>query len=263
MAGGFKGWKEKIDVSKNDCDRVWEVLAGDKSVWQNDIKDNCATARKVFLSVYDNQGFSIVTSDEFDKVNPTHTVAAGVTDKLNKTITLREFAAHTNLTYMSSALHELVHWLEFPAQQGGLSPSAGFLGSGLQEGLVQVITEDILRAQGMPVDVDNRMSRDQSDLYVYTDRANFVRQLVDKLGYKPFAQALFKGQFCVLWDAMLAKWNLSKSEVQQLSGFFAGKQGVPEAQKRLAAWEASAGGKTYTVDPSVCKVIKDLQAKKR
>jgi hypothetical protein len=83
--------------------------------------------------------------------------AAGVTDKIHSRIIMKEWGASRD-SYLLAVLHECVHLISDPATGGTkYSTAHSYLGSGLLEGLVEAITEDILADQRIPLPRDPGM----------------------------------------------------------------------------------------------------------
>lgn len=104
-------------------------------------------------------------------------------------------------TYLSAALHECVHLVSHPATQGvEHSTALAPLGFGLLEGLVEVVTEDIL--------LDQKISLAGGKLRGHQQRVPVVRELLKTMSIVPFARTLFQGddaQLTALMEAIYSR----------------------------------------------------------
>jgi hypothetical protein len=191
-------------VHEHEFKNVLEVLEG-PSRWRDYIRPNLAIARAKISS----KTFKIVSRGKFDEVlaglgNPVPD-AAGVTNKLAGEITMKEWGDDSSKTYLLAALHECVHWVSHPAEQGKPHSTAfATLGSGLLEGVVECVTEDILNAQGLT------LPSDRSGMRGYTEGiAAIAREFLDHSSVPFYARALFQGN----GDQLTAVYNFIYSEV--------------------------------------------------
>jgi hypothetical protein len=110
----------------------------------------------------------------------------GFTDKQTGEITMLEWGPNTGFTFLSAALHETVHLVSHPAQQGSANSTAyGFLGQGFLEGIVECVTIDVLR--------DQRIALAKSELRGHQDRLRVAVQLLSTLSIPLMARVLFEG----------------------------------------------------------------------
>ncbi len=209
VMSNFYAADQKVGDSKTDSDEVWEVMKGTGSRWEPFIKNNYQTARDAFLSKYKKHGFTIVSAAKFDHDYADEKEAAGITLKENSSIVLREDAYNSNATSLIVALHELVHWVSHPAGQGHETTSIVLLGHALNEGLTEVVVEDILEKQGIR----------KTQWEIYTDRVAIIRKMMETLGFELFGKALFYGHWSELRDAMVRVWALRTDELKQLWTF--------------------------------------------
>lgn len=184
MSKTFKTGDDRVSDYEDDFKDVAALVAGE-SRWRQYIGKNIEVANGSIKTHI----FKIVSSSEFEKLGQ-DSEAAGITYKQSGTITLVEyFGVNSRAAFLVAALHEFVHLVSHPAKQGVSQSSAkGFLGEGLHEGLVQVVTEDILAAQKIA----------PSKHKEYEARSAIVRKLLDTTDIKPFGNALFQGQIADL-----------------------------------------------------------------
>ena len=197
------GWADqKLRDSKSDSDAVWEVMRGTGSRWEPFIKNNWDAARKVFLKKYQDSGFTIVSPEQFDG----DAEASGITHKDKATIELKEVGYHSGNTSLILALHELVHWVSHPPDQGKDVTAGILLHHGLIEGLTQIVTEDILAAQKIR----------KSEQEIYVERVAIVNKMMDRFGFELFGKALFVGHYSELRDAFASDWGLETKTLAKL-----------------------------------------------
>jgi hypothetical protein len=230
---------DEISDSKKDADAVWEILKSDTSRWSSYITTNFPKAHDAFLKAYPKKGFAIEGPRKFDedfKAVPHVADVYGITEKDKDAITLKEDGVRSSTTRMVFALHELVHWLADPSDQGRHSTSLILLHEGLNEGLTHVVVEDVLDSQQIK----------RTTLTVYDKRTVVIRAMMKSLGFEPFALTLFKGQYCVLRDAMLNVWNVHAIADLQKLWTFADNNQSDDALKLIKDWDdaAKARGKT-------------------
>jgi len=230
MANQFVAADDRIDDSKKDADEVWDVLKSDTSRWSPYITANFDTARKAFLKQYPNSGFTVDGPKKFNAAFKTlnHVEDVyGITEKENNAITLKEDGNRSGETRMVFALHELVHWLAAPADQGHRTTALLLLHEGLNEGLTHVVVEDVLDKQQIK----------QTTLTVYDKRTAIVRAMIKSLGFEPFALTLFNGQYCVLQDAMRTVWNVGSQVDLQTLWAFANSDQLDPALQLINDWD--------------------------
>lgn len=186
MGTKFKSAAERVSVFEEDFEGVCEVLAG-PSRWKEFISPNIAPAIKKFPG----RSFRIVSAEEFGRyaLEPDD---MGFTDKIKGEVVFKEIFKDSAATVMNSALHEMVHWVSHPAEQGKQVTVMIFLGRGLMEGLTQVVTEDIVQDQGIA----------PYSKAVYTERVAIVRKLMEQIPLRAFGEALFQGHVQKLQPAL-------------------------------------------------------------
>jgi hypothetical protein len=169
-------------VHESDFSDVLDVLAG-RSPWQDYIRKNLDVAKKAGKGT-----FRVLDGEKFHDATSFGTQTPGVTDKRTGDITMQQWGRPQH-TYLLAALHECVHWVSAPAAQGatnGQSTAHGSLGDGLLEGLVEVVTDDILGTQkiGLP----------SSGMLGHQERVPIVRRLMETTSVDFFARPLFCGE---------------------------------------------------------------------
>jgi hypothetical protein len=149
---GFFGDSRSAEerIREGDFGAVLKVLAG-PSRWQQFISPNLAIARRHLPA----RPFRIVKYREFQDTmqalgnEGSTSRIPGVTDKRTGTITMQEwFGENSGATFLGAALHETVHMVSAPPEQGRRT-SIGYsiFGEGLSEGLTECVTIDILNRQ--------------------------------------------------------------------------------------------------------------------
>ena len=139
-------------VSLHDFEKVIEVLVG-PSRWQDHIVANLPKARansgKPLFQILNSKEYEKILSEQ-DKKDASH--LAGITKKKDGKIYMQDFIGQNKgAARLGHVLHEAVHWVSDPAGKSanGNSTARLMLGTGLFEGLVEAVTEDILQAQGI------------------------------------------------------------------------------------------------------------------
>jgi hypothetical protein len=179
MGRKFSSGSESVRQVEDDFIGVCEVLAG-RSRWQKFIGPNIGPA----IKKYPGRTFTIDSALTFTQKN-FDPVTKGYVDKVKGEMKFLELFDHSAYTYMIYTLHEMVHWVSHPPEQGAKITAWGALGGdGLTEGLTQVVTEDILD--------DQSVSLGQTG--IYSERAAIVRKLIARFGVQPFGEALFGGR---------------------------------------------------------------------
>lgn len=168
-----------------------EVLAllDAPSPWREYIRPNLATVRSKMSS----DTFQVVSSAKFDEVmtglGGTNSGAIGVTDKQTGRITMKEWGPNSERTYLLAALHECVHLVSHPAEQGKPHSTAWMhLGSGLLEGMVECVTEDILAAQRLALP-----SADSGMLGYQDGKSAIAREFLTNASVPFYGRVLFNG----------------------------------------------------------------------
>jgi hypothetical protein len=203
---GFSSGDDR--VYEGDFGRVLDVLAS-PSPWQEFILDNLKVARK-------KASFHVKKIADFDNVmnrlgyTQSNSRIPGVTDKNTGAITMQEWGLNTDSTLLLWALHEAVHLVSHPPEQGSPHSTAfafQSLGEGLCEGLVEMVAEDILtapsQALGLPKD-KNKLGHHRRLAIMRAlcgDMDGAVRPeqqertaLLPRTSYTFWARALFKGE---------------------------------------------------------------------
>src|SRR5262249_25850429 len=182
-------------VHESDFSDVLDVLAG-RSPWSDYIGPNLKAARKAKKGT-----FKVLDVNAFNTATGHGTNTPGVTDKKTGDIVMQQWGRPQH-TYLLAALHESVHWVSAPATQGagnGLSTAHGLLGDGLLEGLVEVVTEDILGKQkiGLP----------SGGMLGHQDRVPIVRCLISATSVDFFARPLFLGELTQFANGMISTFS--------------------------------------------------------
>jgi len=182
-------------VHESDFSDVLDVLAG-RSPWRDYLRKNLDVARKARKG-----SFRVVDVNKFHSETGYGTQTPGVTNKRSGDIVMQQWG-RPQYTYLLAALHECVHWVSAPAEQGatnGLSTAHGVMGDGLLEGLVEVITEDILGEQkiGLP----------KADLRGHQERVPIVRRLMETTSVDFFARPLFLGELTQFVQVMNSAYS--------------------------------------------------------
>ena len=185
----FSGFTSAEDpVLEPGFNSVLKVLAG-PSPWQEYILPNLAITKKKLPA----KPFSIVKlreySDLMDKLGlkDIDRNIPGFTDKQRGTITMVEWGLNTKTTFLSAALHEAVHLVSHPPQQGAAHSTAwDILGQGLLEGMVECVTLDILLAQ--------RIALAKASMRGHQQRLKVAVTLLRTLSIPFMARVLFGGQ---------------------------------------------------------------------
>ena len=186
---GFSGFKSAEEtVLEPGFNSVLKVLAG-PSPWQEYILPNLAIIKKKLPA----KPFSIVTLREYSDlldnrgINGTDRNIPGFTDKQTGTITMVEWGPNTKSTFLGAALHEAVHLVSHPPQQGAANSTAwDILGQGLLEGMVECVTLDILLAQ--------RIALAKPSMRGHQQRLKVAVTLLRTLSIPFMARVLFGGQ---------------------------------------------------------------------
>jgi hypothetical protein len=230
------------DVLSADFEDVLKVLGG-PSRWHRYLSHNLDIVRRN-LSAYT---FTVERSEVFidhaknllGMKNKALVDVQGVTDKKTGTILLKEHTFRSAAAYLLGAVHECVHLLEHPVHPHVLDHSFALLrlGFGLHEGIVEVITEDILNDQGIKKPVHDHMQGHEGP-------AQIARRLIWDFGsIEPLADLLFKGQPALY----LAGMKYFYGDFNQWSKFSlpADKADDPKAQEQarqllnsLRSWRA-------------------------
>jgi hypothetical protein len=186
---GFRSGEDRI--YEDGFEAVLAVLSG-SSRWQEYIVENLRVARRNLP----RRHFRIVSSKDFAQTmkalgnggDIAH--IPGVTDKRAGVITMQEFfGVNSRATYLGAALHEAVHLVSHPAGRGRNHHSTAFniLGEGLLEGLVELITREILSAQSIALAKPEKLGHES--------RVPVARELLRNLSVPLLGRVLFAGDF--------------------------------------------------------------------
>jgi hypothetical protein len=201
MGRKFSSGSEAVRQVEDDFTAVCQVMAG-RSRWQKFISPNIATA----IKKYPGRTFSIDSALVFTQQN-FDPITKGYTDKVKGEMKFLELFEHSAYTYMIFPLHEMVHWVSHPPEQGAKITVWGALGGdGLGEGLTQVVTEDILN--------DQNISLGQAG--IYSERVAIVRKLIERFDVQPFGEALFGGRYQAL-KPVLDTYGLGFNQIRTLA----------------------------------------------
>ena len=227
MSRKFKSAAEQISVYEDDFKDVCAVLAG-PSKWLEFFRDNIPIAIKAMPS----HKFQFLSTKDFEREGRPSTL--GTTDKLTGEIKLLDISSNNSgFAAMGAALHELVHLVSHPPQQGKRITVFEALGEGLMEGLTHVITEDILMQQGITPFSE----------HLYGDRVKIVRKLIEVLqpnSVRMFGKALFLGNLGEI--TMLAQFLGSNAfrEVKNLATMHNSRKAIEIIDNSV---KASAAGR--------------------
>ncbi len=188
---GFKSAEDRID--DDSFDAVWAVLTGDSS-WKEFIGPAAEACKKNMAK----RPFRVVPpadyAPELAKLDKTATPndTPGVTDKKNGIAWVQGyFGTKSREGMLGHGLHELVHLISHKPGVSGEDSSVAVrqLAAGLLEGLVELITTDILTTQGIKL-ADPKKRGHQK-------RVPVVEELINVYGIGPsiLGPVLFKGEY--------------------------------------------------------------------
>ena len=131
-------------------------------------------------------------------------MVGGTIDRWTRTVYVMQAPGLREATRLEYAIHEFVHLFAHPhatTEQQCPPPCVGTFqrafGFGFGEGLTQVITEDIMEAQGIS------RYRDRP----YEDFVTVVREVIKVFGRDAMARAYFFGDVAALRTTMEARWG--------------------------------------------------------
>jgi hypothetical protein len=211
-------------VGRDDFEKVIEVLVG-PSRWQDPIVANLPKARansgKPLFQIKNSKDYQKELSEE-DKKDASH--LAGITKKKEGRIVMQDFfGQNKGAASLGHVLHEAVHWVSDPAGKSGTGHSTArvMLGTGLFEGLVEAVTEDILQTQGIALaSPDKRGHRERVAMFRYLCRIMENRnQPRDPVAF--FGSILFHGDLThanVLQEMIWTFSDLEWLRIRQLAG---------------------------------------------
>lgn len=183
---GYSSGADPVNVG--DISDVLKVLEGGSSRWREYIVPNLKIAKS------SPRSFQVLSVSKFKSKTSYGTDIPGVTYKQTGDIIMQQWS-RPDTTYLSAALHECVHLVSDPAKQGTKDSSALVpLGIGLLEGLVEVVTEDIL--------LDQRIALAKDTMRGHQKRVVVVRELLKTMSVVPFARTLFFGDSAQLTAIM-------------------------------------------------------------
>jgi hypothetical protein len=214
MGKTFSDAEERVD--SDSWDDIVAVLIGESS-WKFSIR---AATEEALKNVSSNV-FEVLPPDEYKKVlakldpkaNPNDT--PGVTDKKEGRIHMSGyFGTKSRESMLGLSLHEAVHLISHrPGKSSKQHSSAiGVLGEGLLEGLVELITTDILSTQGITLASPKKRGHQQ--------RVPVVIDLMSTYGItiSMLARPLFRGDSEQLFRLMEAAFTTAGwIEVQRLT----------------------------------------------
>jgi hypothetical protein len=215
----FEG-KYSVFTGKDDeWDEIWTIARGKGTKWETSIsQQNWETARKCFLA---NKGnVKLLSQTDFDqkyadlKEKGADGNVAGVTNKPEHSIYLRadKDDPRDTSTTMFYALHEIIHWLSFPPNQGNTSAIKAVLRTGLTEALVSVVVDELLQGEKYRMDepsngVVGASIRDQ-DRKSYSNIMPVVSTMISQFGRPLLGGALFSTTWPDLAHAIQKQWNI-------------------------------------------------------
>ncbi len=218
-------------VHKSDFSDVLDVLTG-PSPWKEYIVPNLKTAKA------SKRSFDVLEPSKFQTETGEDAHTPGVTHKIDGSIVMQEWG-RKETSYLSAVLHECVHWVSAPAQQGAEHSTAwDAMGMGILEGLVECITEDILTAQKISLPSNTNQRGHQK-------RVPIVRELLKTTSVPFFARPLFRGeltQFCLVME-----FTYSPIGFKHIKNF-AGANATDMALKAIAEWRAREEDRRRTMD---------------
>jgi hypothetical protein len=172
----FKASRDQVHQS--EFADVHEVLVG-PSRWKEFIEPNLKTAKAA------KHTFEVLPKEEYQRKTDHGDNTPGVTIKSQGAIFMLEWGKK-NTSFLSAVLHECVHWVSDPAKQGAESTARQAMGKGIMEGLVELITREILAGQNI--------TKPEPNLLGHVDRVPVVEELLRIIDYRLFAKALFRGE---------------------------------------------------------------------
>lgn len=199
MGKNFTSAEDRVD--EDDFESILTVLSG-KSPWQ----DAIVAALKETRKNIPRRPFRILPQDDYKvklheldpKATPGNT--PGVTDKQEGIILMQGyFGTKSREAMLGLSLHETVHLVSHRPGRAGRPHSTAFpiLGEGLLEGLVELVTTDILNGQTITL-ADPKRRAHQKRVPVMEE---LIRAL--NLGIPLLAGLLFGGRFAVFSEMMI------------------------------------------------------------
>jgi len=192
----FKSAEDRVD--EDDFEAVLAVLAG-ASPWHDYIVPALDETRKNLpehpFRVLPEAEYKVEFQKIDSKSDPAHT--PGITSKQNGFILLQGyFGTKSRETRLGLALHETVHLISHRPGRAGKPHSTAFpvLGEGLLEGLVELITTDILNEQ--KIKLASKEGRG------HQARVPVAEALLSSLSIPLLARVLFEGEFGLFFEVM-------------------------------------------------------------
>jgi hypothetical protein len=227
--GGFK--KGSDPVHQSDLSDVLKVLTG-PSPWKEYIEPNLKVAKAA------KHSFTVLPVNKFREQTGHGLSTPGVTFKRNGAIIMQEWG-RPETSYLSAVLHECVHWVSDPAKQGAEHSTAwDAMGEGILEGLVECVTEDILKEQNIELPANENQRGHQK-------RVPVVRELLKTTSVPFFARALFRGeltQWCQLMEFVYSPIGLKHIRN------FTGANATQMALNAIKEWKRKEEDRRKTTD---------------
>ena len=210
----FSSAEDRVDTDSFEA--ILAVLGGD-SHWREYIRPACAEARKNIPE----RAFQVLPPDDYKKelakIDPKATAAdtPGVTNKREGYIRMEGyFGTKSREAMLGFCLHETVHLVSHRPGRGGQlhSTAIGPLGEGLLEGLVELVTTDILITQKIKLADPKRRGHEK--------RVPVVEELMGTygIGIPLLGPVLFRGDFERFHRIMEAAFTTAGwMEVQRLT----------------------------------------------
>lgn len=210
----FSSAEDRVD--SDSFEAILAVLGGD-SHWREYIRPACAEARKNIPE----RAFQVLPPDDYKKelakldpnASPTNT--PGVTSKREGFIRMSGyFGTKSREAMLGFSLHETVHLVSHRPGRGGQlhSTAIGPLGEGLLEGLVELVTTDILTTQKIKLADPSRRGHQK--------RVPVIQELMTTygIGVPMLGPVLFRGDFERFHRTMEAAFTIAGwMEVQRLT----------------------------------------------
>ena len=192
----FKSAEDRVD--EDQFEAVLGVLAGD-SPWQDYIAPALEETRKHLpkhpFRVLPEAEYKVELAKIDSKADPAN--IPGITSKQEGFILMEAyFGTKSRETRLGLALHETVHLVSHRPGRAGRPHSTAFpvLGEGLMEGLVELITTDILNKQGITLASAKGRGHQK--------RVPVVEELMSGLSIPLLARVLFEGEFGLFFEVM-------------------------------------------------------------
>ncbi len=202
-------------VSASEFDYILDLLKV-RSDWQEYILPNLKTAKSSPRSL------QVLSVSDYQDKTKMGTNIPGITYKQTGDIITQQWNMGTDRkTFLSAALHECVHLISHPPEQKAkFSTAYTKLGEGLSEGLVELVTKDILATNQITLPGVRKLGHEQ--------RVQVVKELVRQIRIPLLARVLFLGDDRQL--SMVMEFTYSKP------GWMAIKAGATsqEAKKVIA-----------------------------